>query len=469
MKKTLIAVAVIVATATIAPKVVSTKVEESLTNIVSQINNMPGYKAEIKDHQYGWFNSSAQIMIGIDLNAMSDAVKDDLEGKFSVPIDFSASHGPILTGDHAGLGWVNWTASYSGEDTRKIFKWDDSEPLYRVTSNMGLLGSTSIADRAVPFTAPDDVQTHTLNFSGYEGKGTYSAGVYSYSGEMGKFEVDTEGLDFSSEGLSVEMELKGNMLDAIAGELFDTTAKIMLNKLNFEAKQEDLAFNLQGIKVGTVQTVDKAKGLANIVVDYNVAEVDSMGFVSTDLAMVAEVKNLSVDFLKAYQKFVNSIGQLPPEDIQMKSMEFATQNLLTLLAPSPEFNITDLHGTIPQGKFNATAFSKVVGIDTLPANIMDPGFWLGHLAASAEVKADKAVVELIASLQLRDQLLLNPDVAAMSPEEIDQIVAQQTPAMLSNFQQQGLLIETEEGYQTNFTLKDGAATINDTPIPLPGL
>jgi len=39
--------------------------------------------------------------------------------------------------------------------------------------------------------------------------------------------------------------------------------------------------------------------------------------------------------------------------------------------------------------------------------------------------------------------------------------------MLSTFAQQGLIKETEKGYETKLTLKDGEASVNGTPIPLP--
>jgi len=55
----------------------------------------------------------------------------------------------------------------------------------------------------------------------------------------------------------------------------------------------------------------------------------------------------------------------------------------------------------------------------------------------------------------------------MTAEELQAAVEQQTPMMLSTFAQQGLIKETEKGYETKLTLKDGEASVNGTPIPLP--
>jgi uncharacterized protein YdgA (DUF945 family) len=65
------------------------------------------------------------------------------------------------------------------------------------------------------------------------------------------------------------------------------------------------------------------------------------------------------------------------------------------------------------------------------------------------------------------QLLATPRAQNMTEEELQAAVEQQTPMMLSTFAQQGLIKETEAGYETKLELKEGKATVNGTPIPLP--
>ena len=55
----------------------------------------------------------------------------------------------------------------------------------------------------------------------------------------------------------------------------------------------------------------------------------------------------------------------------------------------------------------------------------------------------------------------------MSAEEVKAAADQQAPMMLNAFAEQGFLKITEQGYETDLEFKDGKATVNGTPIPLP--
>ena len=55
----------------------------------------------------------------------------------------------------------------------------------------------------------------------------------------------------------------------------------------------------------------------------------------------------------------------------------------------------------------------------------------------------------------------------MTADELKSAAEQQVPMVLDSFVQQGLLKETERGFETSFALKDGTATINGTEVPLP--
>ncbi|RUM28073.1 MAG: DUF945 domain-containing protein, partial [Alteromonas sp.] len=158
---------------------------------------------------------------------------------------------------------------------------------------------------------------------------------------------------------------------------------------------------------------------------------------------------------------------VPSEEVPAKMMEFVEANLLTQLKAEPEINITKLKATLPEGSFNAYANTKLVGIDALPGTLEDAAYWVTHLLADAQITADKALAQSMASGYMMGQLMATPHAQNMTAEEIQAAVEQQTPMMLSTFAQQGLIKETEKGYETKLELKDGKASVNGTPIPLP--
>lgn len=472
MKKRLFASAIVLGAFIVTPKFISGQVEPTLNGFVSSLDNNPAYAAKIKSANYGWFSSDAVVEVTLDLASMMQSAEGEIpefDTSLVFDIDFSASHGLITTENGLGLNLIDWTASYQGEAQKEHIQWDDTTPLYAIHGQTNLIGSGTFSDVAPAFTAKQNASGLSIDFAGHQGSGSYDSKGYQYQGGATKLAIENEEITLNFADLSMAINADGSFVDAFAGKLFDSYATVTLKKIDFQAKQFEQTFSM----VDTVFATDaKLKGegeLMDAVVDYKVGKIETSDFVSTDLVFSAAVNNISVELMEGYQALSQEIVGMQPDEVQTKMLEFVQTHLLNALTPQPEFNITDFSGTIPQGNFALKADSKIVGVDTMPANLMDPGFWLTHMVANAELNADKAVIEMLAAQQLTTQLMANPDVANMSEEEIAQIIAQQTPMMLDNLSQQGLLIQTEDGYRTKFVLVDSQAKINETPIPLPGV
>ncbi len=472
MKKRIVASAVVLAAVLVTPKYISTQVNQVVDNGVAGLNETPTYKADIKSQNFGWFSSSAVVEVSLDMSQMAQqdpeaaaAVAD----MFTFNVNIEAEHGPVIFGQEAGIGLVAWSISYAGEGAEKYISWDKNLPLYEIKGKTGLTGSGHYSDNIPAFTAAENDEGNVVDFSGYAGGGEFNAEGYTYKSHSEKLMIDSTEFAMGFSDISIDADAKGSVIAAFQGELFDSTASILMKKLNIQEKTTGQNFDITDTLLATQTTMSDDSKLADVTVDYKIAEIAGAEFVASDLSLSMAVNKLSIDFFKAYQKLSQELNQTQPEVLQAQMMTFAQENLLTFLTPSPELNVTDFHGTLPQGKFVMTADSKIVNVDALPANLMDPGFWLSHLVANAHLEADDGVITMIAAQQMQNQLMANPDIATMSPEEIQQIIEQQTPMMLQNLTQQGLLIKTEDGYKTSFTLADSQAKINETPIPLPGL
>lgn len=472
MKKTLIASAVVLGACVITPKIISGQIAPSLESIVSSIDENPAYKAKIKSKQIGWFSSTAVIEVSLDMAALRQANEDEMSDSdepLVFDIDFAASHGPITTLNGLGLNLVDWSVSYKGDAQREFIKWQDDQPLYSIKSQTSVFGNGTFSDEAPAFTAVENEDNLTASFSGHQGSGSYDAESYQYHGSAGKLTITDGNFQLDFDELSMDMSAKGNFVEILGGAMFDSSFSAILKKVSFENKKLDQTFSLTDMLLSSEAKMKEDGKLADIAAEYRIAKMELNDFVGSDLELRAAVNNLNVEFMQAYQKLSQEILGADPQETEAKMMAFVRNNVLKALTPQPELNITSFKGVIPQGKFNLTADSKIVGIDAMPANLVDPAFWLSHIAANAQFAADEAVVDMLAAQQLSSQLMASPQGSMMSAEEIEQIVVQQTPVLLDNLTQQGLLIKTEEGYRSKFTMADGQASINETPIPLPGM
>lgn len=472
MKKRIIASAVVLAAVIITPKYISTQVNQAVTNGVANLNDNPSYNATIKSQNFGWFNSSAVVEVSLDMSQMGAENSEDaasIQDMLTFDVNVAASHGPVILGQDPGLGLVAWSINYAGEEAKKHLTWDQHIPLYEIKGKTGLTGSGHYSDNIPAFKAIENDEGDVVEFSGYAGGGEFDSAGYTYKSHSEKLMIDTQEFALELENIGIDASAKGNVMAALSGELFDSTAEIIMKKMTVQQKVLGDKFDVMDMLFATETKVSDDGKLADVTMEYKVANVAGADFEASDLTLALALNKLSIDFFQAYQKMSQELDQSQPDVVQAQMMTFAQDNLMSFLSPSPELNITDFHGNLPQGKFVMTADSKVVNVDALPANLIDPGFWLSHLTVNANLEADQGVIEMIAAQQMQTQLMANPDVASMSPEEIQQIIVQQTPMMLQNLTQQGMLVKTEDGFKTRFTLADSQAKINETPIPLPGL
>lgn len=289
--------------------------------------------------------------------------------------------------------------------------------------------------------------------------------MYTSSGESLSISADEFSLEMKN--LSMDMSYDGDMVAAFKGDLFESTGKARIESIEISNIEPGATVKIENLAFATDVKIDEDNNTANVYVEYAVDKAVGPELDATDMVLGVAINNLDIDFIKAYQEFSNNSLLVPSEEVPAKMMEFIEANLLTQLKAEPEINITKLKATLPEGAFNAYANTKLVGIDALPGTLEDAAYWVTHLLADAQITADKALAQSMASGYMMGQLMATPQAQNMTAEELQAAVEQQTPMMLSTFAQQGLIKETEKGYETKLTLKDGEASVNGTPIPLP--
>jgi uncharacterized protein YdgA (DUF945 family) len=453
----------------IAPKIIGLSVIETLNARVAQLNEIPAYKASVKEVNSGWFSSSAVIDLSLNFPEMSE----EQQKAFTFELNFSAQHGPILLGEQKGIGREAWQISYAGDSLRKQLDFNADQAFYSFNAKTNLLGATIISDHILPFKVQTTENGEQLNisFSGYQGNGDIKRNKVSYVANVDNISAEGSGKLATIENIHFDSQLDASADQIFSGDLYDSLIKLSIANMNFDDSQdESFKSNLKNIVIGGESKTDNANKLIHILTSYSLESYNVMGSEGQDLRLNIDMNNLSSDFIKAYQTQVQEVMQNPQSDpnvVQQQLLDFVNNNLLDLLIASPELNVAQLSGTIGEGKFNAQLFTKLVNITKLPDNMLDNGFWISHIQASTNIEMDQNIAEMVAIQVVKSQLKGNPQLADATPEQLDEIAMQQAPMILQNLEQQGLLEATTTGYRLVAELKDSQASLNGNPIPLP--
>jgi len=157
-----------------------------------------------------------------------------------------------------------------------------------------------------------------------------------------------------------------------------------------------------------------------------------------------------------------------PLALEEMASEFESK-LLPQLQVSPAFNITEMSGTVGDGSFSGKMLTKVAGVEGIPANLEDLGFWASKVVVDSKFEVEKAMALFVAEMSLNSQFKNNPAISAqMTDTEIEALAGQQAATMVDTLSQQGMVAVNAEGnLEIIFTMKDGQAVLNGNPMPLP--
>ena len=455
-----------------APYFIGNSVQQRVNAAITGINDMPVYSANVVSYEKGWFSSTADIELAFDLNALMAAQQLDpqevpTEENPSIMATLVAHHGPVFFSNDVGIGKVQYTVSIDAEALREHMSWDKNKPLYINTGAIGLLGGLAYSDEIPAFVAEGE-DGFSASFSGFKGKANQQGENIVYTSEKSSFAMSDNTFSFSMNDLDMTMTFKGDFMKALKGELFESEATANIASIIVAGLDEQKGeVKLDKLSFVTNTEINEATNTANVYVEYALEKAVGPDMEASDMALGLAINNLELDFVKAYQEFNNNALTVPADQLGDKLKGFVQDNLLSQLQVEPEINITKLKATVPEGSFTAQANTKLVGITALPGTMEDAAYWISHLLADAKISADKAFAESMTSGYMMGQILANPQAQNMSAEEVKAAADQQAPMMLNAFAEQGFLKITEQGYETDLEFKDGKATVNGTPIPLP--
>lgn len=460
----------------IAPNFIGNGLESKFNSAIANINEHPVYSANLVSYEKGWFTTTAHVEVGFDLQAMLKAQQiDQSDVEQTENPTFIASivahHGPVYMGDSVGVGRLQYNLHIEGDALREYVEWESNTPVYVNKGAIGLLGSTDFTDRVPALTFIDEDEDITLTFSGYEGVAEGSGDVTHYESIIPNLAIVGDGMVIAMNEMDMEMQWSGSLIKAIKGELFESSFSLTLKETTVSSDNaidgDTPLFAMEDLSLTSRTDIDDDNNLVDAFFEYNVSSMRSPDLTLHDAVFAMEAKQLDIDFIKAYQDVSNATLTTAPALVPELVKSFIEENLLSFLQKSPAVNITQLSGTLPEGKFTAHLNTQVSGVDALPDMLEDPAFWVSHIDADANVTMDEGVAKKAMSSYVLSQLATNPQVQNMTPQELMATVDQQVPEVMKTFIQQGFIVSDGDAYTATMGLSNGAAVLNGETIPLP--
>lgn len=467
MKKLpIIGAGVIAAALLIPPIVISNQVDDGLQELIKRIDTTPFYTVELKEYNKGWFSNSGELTIHYEdpmASMQPDSQVPAWMSKFSIPVEFNISNGLLNSG---GVGLSSFELNVPATELREHITWQEGAPLYQVNGKISLSGNLSFTDKLHGFDVKDDKLT--LEMADYQGVALTRNNQIEYIAELPKLTAISEKSEFITKGLKISTTVPANVFDLVGNTLFyDSEMSVSLAEMSGHDKtEENASLYMTDLLFSGISVVDEANNVGEMALTYKVGHLDVTGWIADDLDLSMTMANLDLDFVQGFQDLMSQFEALPQEQVANATMGYFQDNLLSVLSYEPEFNITAIKATIPQGKLDGYINTKLTGVNSLPHQLNDMQFWLTHMLASSELVMDKAVMSVLAEQIMLSQLRNNPQAASLTEEQLQQVAEQQSPQMIQNLLTQGFIIEDAGMYKSTVNIEQGVAKVNDLTIPL---
>ena len=465
-KVAVIGLAAIFVSAISTPKIISSQLEQQTLDIVKQVNAIPYYKAELLDANFGWLSSEAKVKVGLDFSSLAAQQPElkDLEA-LEVVFDIDYSHGPLLA---SGFNLANFNVSLNSDGITENLNWDKAQPLYQLTAKTDLFGNLSYRDKSPKMSY---INSDGLEFmvDAYQGQATSENGQLIHKGVLPLMTFTSPELAMSVTDLVMDTELSQPLTSYFNYDSIPVySASVMFGNWQFRTANDEPVASLNKLLMTMTSDLDETTRLASGELAYKLNDFAVMGYEGQNLELVMETNNWDE---QSYIK-LNKMFLMPSEgtdsDTQIDQIiSFLQDNLLDILRPNPEFNITSLKGSLPEGDFNANLMAKVENVESTPNTLTDIKFWLSHLNVNSHVEIAKPLFEMVARQIVMSQLVNHPSLADATPEELNQAVEQQTPSFIGMLQAQGTIITKGDIYLLDFELADQQAKLNGNDFPLP--
>lgn len=444
------------------PFLAGNKARQTLDNMVTFLNNQPGYTAQWLEYRKGWLTTDARLSIAMDLPAMTGDPSQDPQNP-ELAFDVDINHGPILLTDGFRLAWASGRVVL-GEALdgwlRDNLVIENDAPFCTSDFTIPISGDVIFVDNCQSAAvALDDGE---FRFESYEGEGTYQQnGLFEYQGVLpaGRFETGDGFMNMGPAEIAMTLDFSRVYNNTLVPGDFS----LSLASLTGESKESD-EYNVSGFNVKSTLHFNDDNTMSNGTMEMSLAEASGLDMSLKDLRFVFEFERISLAFWDSYTKKMQEITEAG--DMTTVGSEMIGIMMTELLPAGPSISIPELRFTTDDGSMNVTAD---LDVSADAAQSADPMSIIQHISLQLDAVADKPL-----ALSLSEQSTLKELQAEqfesgemLDDEALDAQARDMAAMKLNMLVVQGMLVEEGNRYKTSFTFKDGVAVLNGQPIPLP--
>ncbi|MCB5160717.1 DUF945 family protein [Marinomonas algarum] len=448
MKKLIIAlIAALISACLILPKVIASKHQDAITKMIDKLDSTPGYKATLVSTQSAWFGSFNTVDIAFDLGDIDHSAR----GKtITATLNLDTQYGPLLFSEQGLIGLYETQVRFDGQEQRSYLEWDATQPLYQLSVLTGLSGKTQLNDQIPPFSTLDNA----LSFSGYAGEGVIGDDTFTYYAGAEQLTITDRGESLVAKGFTFSIDLAASLNDIMQGGFYDGVASTQLDSLTAAG-----ILDLSGLSINMKTALDSETNLGYLELGYLLDDLLFKDFTASDLVFVSQLNNLNNDFFLNYNQAIKKTGtNNASNDVYDNLAVFLQNNVGSLLASQPEFNISSFSGVLAGGNFNANLSSKLANTEAPTLDEMtQPGFWLYNTIASAKVEMDASLAHVAAEQFLASKMRSSANSLR---------VKRDAERMISQLIEQGLIKQQGEQYSSEFSLEKGQGNLNGNVFPV---
>ncbi len=413
------------------------KVDEAFATQIDQLSDAYAGQANISyEGTSGAFSSDYQV--SIEINDLPEDMVEDLVAEFgtsSLLLDVNFKHGLFSSISTSTLAdtplrtKLKEIQANAGEEFLSV----ETRYSYDLGSEQVLIdGNLSLA--ALSYSEDAD------NFSLAASEGTYSltGETFDISLEIGELKVDSDDGSLNLSGVSLTETGTLYADDPMMTTAFD----MLISADTFSFQDADRNMDISGFKVTADQKTEGDRTL--IGVGYGASEIQIQGpDIKEQVSFTPNMHLvLDVDF-GAFYDLTKQIAELQRTNPAQLEDPFVMMGMLGgLTGKGMGLEIDDLSIGLKGSKVQATA-----DLDMQPFTMQE---------AMMQQQEMLQKVDLDAQLVIPTELL--EAIATLDPEF--------DPSVLDVAVMQGMLVQDEQGYRGELTVKDGQVVLNGTPLPL---
>lgn len=351
MKKLLIVIIVLIVIAVATPFFIGNTAEKDFRKLYSDMNVGPSISFEVTDYNKGWFNSTAEVEVSINL--------EEFQGKpvqrLIASLQHNIQHGPVLSqtrGMGIGILDVDMKIEVPADLTENPDELNDIlNNVVTFATRVGMDGSVDTIMDINEYQYTKDGNELNIKPGQMEFVVNNNQDL-TVAGEWTGMNIKARGRDAMLMGtmtVSAELAPLDKQQFAMSG-LFTGSTSVEMSEMVIYGENPMQALKLTNIAMTSENTI--ADEAMSVKVDMGVDSLDFFGMVFTDFVFKQELNSLNIPALQKINTMANQINTGQMNEAEMTILQEA---VMELLENQPEVIISKLGLTTDQGEITTNA------------------------------------------------------------------------------------------------------------------